>query len=164
MFIDDSVIENEIKKLLQEQIFWFTTSKLDAIAQVKNVTAVVVKDYAPNVVPPQTWWVWVDTAWWKSYIAIDTQNISDWRVMSDPWPQGNQGYQWVQGNQWYQWSQWNQGYQWSQWYQGNQWNQSSVAWPQWNQWYQWVMWSGINFWPGAVTSITVTDWIITAIS
>ena len=44
--------------------------------------------------------------------------------------------------------------QWSQWNQGNQGN----------QWTQWVPGSWINFWPWAVTSITVVDWIITAIS
>lgn len=54
MQFDPNAIDIELQKLLGDQVFGFTMGKLDAIQQVKNVTAVVVRAYAPNVVPPQT--------------------------------------------------------------------------------------------------------------
>jgi len=81
MRTDPTVIEKEMEKLMNEQIFGFNTSKLDAIQQVKNVTAVVVRTYVPNVVPPQTGWIWVDTVGGKSYISTGTNAVSDWGLL-----------------------------------------------------------------------------------
>jgi len=81
MRIDPTVIEKEMEKLMNEQIFGFNTSKLDAIQQVKNVTAVVVRTYVPNVVPPQTGWIWVDIVGGKSYISTGTNAVSDWGLL-----------------------------------------------------------------------------------
>lgn len=81
MQIDPNLIDQEMQKLLSEQVFGFTMSKLDALQQVKNVTAVIVRAYAPNVIPPQTGWIWVDTAGGKSYMSTGTAAISDWSVL-----------------------------------------------------------------------------------
>ena len=60
MQIDPNQVDSELQQLLSQQVYGFTMCKLDAIQQVKNVTAVIVRDYAPNVIPPQTGWIWVD--------------------------------------------------------------------------------------------------------
>lgn len=85
MLIDSNVIDIELENLSKDQVFWFNTSKLDAIVQVKNVTAVIVRTYAPDVVPPQTWWIWVDTVWWKAYMAVATNYITDWSMLWVLW-------------------------------------------------------------------------------
>lgn len=85
MLIDSNAIDIELEKLIAEQIPWFNSSKLDAIAQVKNVTAVIVRTYAPNVIPPQTWWLWVDIIAGKSYISVWTALVSDRSILGTLW-------------------------------------------------------------------------------
>ena len=83
MKIDPMIVENEMQKLLTQQVYDFNMSKLDAIAQVKNVTAVVVRTYAPNVIPSQTGWIWVDTASGKSYMSTNTNAVSDRSILGN---------------------------------------------------------------------------------
>ena len=81
MFKTDNGVDKELEVLANEQEYWFTTSKLDGIAQVKNVTAVVVRWYAPNIPSPQVWWMWVDTSTNKVYVAYWTTSVSEWALM-----------------------------------------------------------------------------------
>lgn len=73
--------KEKLDALMSQVVLGFNAAKLDWIQQVKNVTAVLVRAYVPNVVPPQTWWIWVDTAWGKSYISTWTTNVSDWGLL-----------------------------------------------------------------------------------
>lgn len=85
MLVVKSTQQYRIDKLKWESIYGITIGKLDAIQQVKNVTAVIVRDYAPNIVPPQVWRVWVDTLANVSYISIDTSFISDRWLLWNIW-------------------------------------------------------------------------------
>ena len=54
MFVVPSKQREKIDALMQQSIFGFTMSKLDGIQQIKNITAVLVRTYAPDIVPIQT--------------------------------------------------------------------------------------------------------------
>jgi len=73
--------EERMAAMMANVVYWFNTAKLDGIQQIKNITAVVVRLYAPNIPPPQTGWIWVDTVWGKSYMSIGTTSVSDWSVL-----------------------------------------------------------------------------------
>ena len=54
MQIDSNQIENEVQAAMAERDYGFNMQKLDAVQQVRNVTAVIVRTAAPTSPPPQT--------------------------------------------------------------------------------------------------------------
>jgi len=85
MLLIENKQKEKIDKLMTQIVYWFNSWKLDWISQIKNVTAVVVRNYAPNIVPPQTWWIWVDPLHWKSYISVWVSAVSDWSLLWVLW-------------------------------------------------------------------------------
>lgn len=85
MLLIPSKQQEKMQTLMQQIVYGFNSWKLDAIQQIKNVTAVVVKNHAPNTPPSQTWWIWVDTVWWYSYISTGTTNVTDWSKLWSLW-------------------------------------------------------------------------------
>jgi hypothetical protein len=81
MLIDVDIIDNELQKVLQDQVFWFTLGRLDWIMQVKNISCVIVRDYAPDVVSWGAGRIRVDRVWWRSYIATWTSSITDRSIL-----------------------------------------------------------------------------------
>jgi hypothetical protein len=81
MLIDDSVIQTEIDKMIADSIPGFNCGKIDWIAQIKNVSAVIVRAYPPVYPPPQSGRIWVDTAGWRAYMATGTTYITDRSIL-----------------------------------------------------------------------------------
>jgi type II secretory pathway component PulK len=81
MLKTEDTIQQEILTMQAQGVPGFNSAKLDGIQQIKNITAVVVRAYAPNIVPPQTGWIWIDTSTGKAYIAMNTSLITDWAFM-----------------------------------------------------------------------------------
>lgn len=81
MKIDDSVIETELQKMMNDIIYWFNAGKLDWIVQIKNIAAVVVRSWPPSAPPPQTGRIWVDTLNARSYMSTGTSAVTDWSIL-----------------------------------------------------------------------------------
>ena len=81
MLIVPSRQKEKLDALMQEIVAGFNASKIDAIAQVKNVTAVVVRTAAPTIPPPQTWRLRIDSVASKAYISTWTTFVSDWSFL-----------------------------------------------------------------------------------
>lgn len=109
MFIVPSKQKEKIDALMQQSIFGFTMSKLDWIQQVKNISAVLVRTYAPDIVPIQTGRIWVDTVGGKSYIATWTWAVSDRSILWNIWWSVSSGMVAV-GNWWGLTSYWDLTY------------------------------------------------------
>ena len=74
-----------MEALMQQVVYGFNSAKLDWIMMVKNVWAVLVRQTVPTTPPPSSWWIWIDTVWWKSYMATGTSSVTDRSILWNLW-------------------------------------------------------------------------------
>lgn len=78
MLVVQSKQKESIKALMEQVVPGYNDLPIEATTQISNVSAVIKKDYDPDVIPTDIWRTWVNTATWDLRVSNGKTAISDW--------------------------------------------------------------------------------------
>lgn len=82
MLTIESTLDQKLLELAMGSKPWYSSPPIDALTQVKNWAAVIVRDYDPDVAPWDYWRTWINSLTWDEFISNWISGVWNWVT---PW-------------------------------------------------------------------------------